>query len=239
MRAASIAICLLCVVAAKTFALEVKVVERDGTVVQVSASEPNLIEAAGGRITSFVFSEGMFTQTIDTEAGVVYFRPLQEGPRAGFVEMQDEAGERHRFTLVLVPQDQIEARRIVLDALQPTSGEIPADFVLASQSHVAKIKELLRLMLAAPERGATTIASEPKVVGGVSLLKLRVWHSSGMVGERYRLVNNTEDDYQVVEANMRFEEPVLAVAAAASVVPAGEATDVFVVMRAGEPRAQR
>ena len=229
MRAVSFAIFLLCASAARAFALEVKVMERDGEVIQISSSEPNLIEAAEGRITSFVFSDGMFTQTIDPDAGVVYFRPLQQGPRAGFVEMLDDEGRRHRFALVLVPQDQIEARRIVLEPGQPERKGLPSAYPLVSQSHVEKVKEFLRKMLEAPEQGSAILEADPQRIGAVLLRRLRVWHGAGLIGERFRLVNSTSNDYQVNEASIQLGEGVVAVAAAQSVVAAGASTDIFMI----------
>ena len=106
------ALLLLLLLGLRAAAAEAGAVVTDGSVVRVSADEPNLIEAADGKVSAFVFAQDAFEASSDAEAGVVYFQPRQEGARSGFVETIDGQGKRRRISLVLVAQRDFPAQRV-------------------------------------------------------------------------------------------------------------------------------
>ena len=166
---------------------------QDGAVIRVSAAEPNLVEAESGRITAFVFTQGKFIETIDEAAGVVYFRPLAEGPRSGFVEVTDAAGNRSRFALVLIPEPTWPAQRIVLQDSEVRRSEgselgmVPA---LPAADHVAAIKALMRTMLTAGTGSALQpVAPTQLEIGPWVLTRLASMRQGGLLGEMLRLEN--------------------------------------------------
>ncbi|MBF2735042.1 MAG: type-F conjugative transfer system secretin TraK [Betaproteobacteria bacterium AqS2] len=205
------------------------VVAADGAVVRVAADEPNLLEAAEGRVAAFVFAEGAFTQTIDAEAGVVYFRPLREQPRSGFVEVAYADGGRRRFALVIVPDPDQAARRVVLAAPAATA---PAFAPAVSTGHVAALKEFLREFAALDPADLVPAADAAELAAGdIVLVPRGVLRRGGFVGERYRLLNHGATPYLIDEDDLVHGAGVLAVAAAEQAVPPQGATWVHVVRR--------
>lgn len=200
----------------------------DGAVIRVAADEPNLLEASEGRVAAFVFAEGAFTQTIDAEAGVVYFRPLRPEPRSGFVEVAYADGGRRRFALVIVPDPDQAARRVVLAGPAAPAVAAPP----AAAGHVAALKEFLR-EFAAREEGLVPLAGAAELAAGEIVLVPRGGlRRGGFAGERYRLLNHGAAPYELDEDDVVHGAGVLAVAAAAAAVPANGATWVYVVRRA-------
>lgn len=202
----------------------------DGAVVRVSATEPNLVEAANGRISAFVFAEGKFTETIDTQAGVVYFHPLADGPRSGFVEVIDAHGERERYSLILVPDEQWPAQRIVLKA---ADKEPPPAQILhqpTSTSHVAAVKHILRQMLLGEAR-ARQISETPvrTQLGELTLTRLATYPSNGLRGELHRLENTSTNLVVINEQQLHFANDVIAVVTPLRELKGQAATEVYLV----------
>lgn len=98
------------------------ITSQSGTVIKVSATEPNLLEAQNGKINTFVFSDGVIEHNSDHEAGVIYFRPLQEGPRSGFIEVKYK-DKSERISLVLVADDTLQSQRIIIADLSSTKEQ--------------------------------------------------------------------------------------------------------------------
>lgn len=206
------------------------VVAHDGAVVRVSATEPNLVEAQNGRVAAFVFTEGKFTETIDVEAGVVYFRPLEEGPHSGFVEVIDENGERVRYSLIVVPDPDWPAQRIVLQG-PPAATRPPAlHHTPTTAGHVAAVKQLLRGMLAGTAPSNPPLDGETRAEIGVLLLtRLALYPSGGLVGELHRVQNTSTELAIVDEQSLHVTDDVLAVMVPVRELKPRAVTEVFVV----------
>lgn len=219
-------------------ASEARLVEaRDGAVIRVSASEPNLIEAGHGRITAFVFAEGKFVQTVDADSGVVYFRPLEEGPRSGFVEVEAGAGQRRRFGLVMIPDPNWPAQRIVLQdraaglEASERAAEPPETHVPAAADHVASVKSMMRALL--DGRGVELDGSRERTVVGSLLLERQATRTAGgLVGELHRMSNTGGEPLLIDEAGLHLGDDVIAVALASRRLRPGAASEAYLVRQA-------
>ena len=183
----------------------------DGSVVKVSADEPNLIEAKHGRISSFVFSEGKFSETIDEQSGVVYFLPLEEGPRSGFVEVVDDDNNRQRFNLILVPEKNQTSQRIVLLSKDEQEEPIQVNPVPVTSEHIATLKQFIRAMLQG------SITSQPIVevvsyqVDKLRITPITVYERNGLQGQLVNIKNTDSNDAQVQEHQLHIANDLVAI----------------------------
>ncbi len=230
-----IALALLAAAGGIACAAENLVEARDGTVVRVSATEPNLIEASEGRITAFVFADDAFDASSDPESGVVYFRPLQDGPRSGFVEYETAAGERKRVSLVLVAQSGEIAQRIVVQAegfqqVQPAE-QAPVPVALPRNQ---SLKRLLRQLAdsslavsAVPEQVALELA------GGVELNIVASTFDGGWEAQIGRIENRADAPAAVSFAAIAMlVGRTVAVASEVDSLAARESATVYLVREA-------
>ena len=199
----------------------------DGAVIKISSKQPNLIEAMYGKIAAFVFSEGMFTQTIDDEAGVVYFRPINEGPRSGFVEVIDKNNNRQRYSLILVPDDMQEAQRIVIND-NPVVTTANTSTIVKRNDYLQEIKSLMRLMID-DQQQTRKVNEETILIGNISLSKTAYWEQNNLAGEEYKLKNNHHQEFIINEANFLFNKNILAIAAVKNTLASFETTNLYIV----------
>lgn len=231
MTARAAALALLALAASAAHAGGQAVEAEDGSVVRVSAAEPNLVEAREGRVSAFVFTEGSMTETIDGEAGVVYFRPLGEGPTSGFVEVTDEGGMRTRFSLIVVPDPDRPAQRILLGAapVRPEAG--PEARPALPSGHVAGIKEVVR-DLAAGGHPPAAAGGGRTLLGSLAVTRFVAVRRGGLVGELLQIENNGEAEVEVEEAMLRLDPGVVAVSLGETSVAPGQRAEAYIVRRA-------
>lgn len=211
---------------------------QDGAVVRVAANEPNLVEAQLGRVTAFVFTDGMFEESIDTEAGVVYFTPLEEGPRSGFVEVIDLEGQRQRYSLTLVPDPGLHAQRIILKGDPgPVVQVIETVHVPQATPHVAAVKELLRrMLLEAVVPSVPAAEAQRLLMGDLVLTHLASYPGDGLVGELHRLGNEGTEVRYFDEARLHAADEIVAVTTPLLALEPGSSTEVYLVRVAPSTR---
>ncbi len=222
---------LLALAAAAAHAGGQAVEAEDGAVVRVSASEPNLVEAREGRVSAFVFTEGSMTETIDGDAGVVYFRPLGEGPASGFVEVTAGDGTRTRFSLIVVPDPDWPAQRILLGAAPESFADAPPERPALPAGHVAGIKEVVR-DLATGGKPPAAAGGGRTLLGSLAVTWSVAVRRGGLVGELAVIENTGDVEVAVEEAMLRLDPGVLAVSLSETSVAPGQRAEAYVVRRA-------
>ncbi|MCY4324729.1 MAG: type-F conjugative transfer system secretin TraK [Betaproteobacteria bacterium] len=208
----------------------------DGSVVRVSADEPNLIEAADGRVSAFVFADDAFEASSDSESGVVYFQPLLEGARSGFVETIDEQDRRRRISLVLVAQRDFPAQRIVIGAAADSSmadaqSPLPTNRALPRNR---QIKIMLR-QLASTAPGADLVSfpvGPPRMLAdGIEMTVIAASSVDGWQLQTALLVNPGAQAAVLRPADLAGRDRrVIAVASDVDAIAAGDSAIVYLVL---------
>ena len=220
--------------------LERTVEAHDGAVVRVSATEPNLVEAGEGRVSAFVFTEGAVTETIDSEAGVVYFRPLVQEPLSGFVETESEGGARTRYSLIIVADEDLPAQRIVLGAVESSSKEVPlASYEPTAGAHVTRIKDLVRELASDTSLGLASAGVVVQDFGGMVLTKAASVRRGSLVGELLYVENRGDEPRRVEETLLNAGPGVLAVAVLSETVGPGQAVEAYLIRAASVSDEER
>lgn len=218
---------------------------QDGEVVRVSADEPNLIEAEQGRITAFVFAEDAFEETSDHEAGVVYFLPREAAPRSGFVEVEDDSGQRSRFSLVLVPVQGWPSQRVVLAsggirASSQSDGMMQQDGGLPVTRRVSAVKGIMRELVRAAhdfDNAAAVRDSASRTLPGDLRLTVLAKKVDGALHGQVALLENLSARQAVISERMLLiDKEVVAVAVTRQTLAVGEAQIVYMVRMM--PRAE-
>ena len=205
---------------------------QDGAVVKVALQQPNLVEASNGKVTAFVFTEGKFTETIDPESGVLYLRPLEAGAHSGFIEIKTDSGHSQRFNLVLAPDENISAQRIVLqyreaETVRPAAAQLHQP--LATQ-HVRQIKKLLREMFKGKAEALLSVKPERMLIGeGLELTKYAALESGAMIGEMLSLRNFSNSTVEVNEAMLHVQDDIVAIVAENQSLAAGAKETIYLV----------
>ncbi len=207
---------------------------QDGAIVKVALEQPNLVEAKNGRITAFVFTEGKFTETIDPESGVLYLRPLEAGAHSGFIEVQAADGISQRFNLVLVPDDAINAQRIVLSYPDKAALALPVQSVPQASEHVATIKKLLKDMFGGKTDLLLPAEAEIFVIGkSLEMTKLAKFDRGTMTAETFSLRNYGSSGVDINEALLHIRDDIVAVVAEASTLAPGAKKTIYLVRARG------
>ena len=233
--AASLLLLLFCTRAVAEAAGSIAV---DGSVVRVSADEPNLLEAQDARISAFVFAEDAFQASSDSEAGVVYFQPLQEGARSGFVETVDESGQRRRISLVLVAQRDFPAQRLLVvpAAAGPDEASAPARPEEAGLDlpRNRQIKALLRQLANAGSDPDSLPAGPPRpLAGGIEMTVIASAAAGGWQLQTALLANRGRTAWALRPADLaRRDRRIVAVASDTASIAAGGSATVYLVLLA-------
>ena len=209
-----------------------KVFARDGQVIRIAATEPNLIEAQHGRVTAFVFADGAFVQTSDHEAGVVYIQATDNQPHSGFVEIETDSGQRLRYSLVLTPAQGWPSQRVVL-AEVAAPDEDASSARTSPPDLVAQIKELMRLLSAVPIPSAQ-VEQSAATEHQAQELRYVVLHrreQGSLSGEIARLNNPTAAELAISEPMLAFNREVLAVALTKPVLAAAASQIIYLIRR--------
>jgi conjugal transfer pilus assembly protein TraK len=220
---------LLMLVCQNSFALQVlDGVEGKTLFVKVSLRDLNSISIEGGKVRLIkAANDNLLTGTADAATGQALILPLVKEPFGIFVFSQSG----RRYSLVLQPQD-IPVESIVIREPLALQG-IKNNRVDKSSSYELQIKTMI-----------AALASD-HVPAGLeeqrTWKEIRLWHGSSfalersltsqfLMGEQYKLINNTNK--AIVIAEQEFYVPgVLAVAVTDLTIDPGNSSLVYVVKR--------
>ena len=219
---------LLLALAASQPALALQVVDaRDGETVlaKVSRKEVTRISIDRGRIRKVTGNAGEFVLEKDDEKGQV-IRPVAPDstrPINLFVST-----ERSTIGLLLQPVDTPSDAIVIREARDAATG--PAR-IERSGRHVRTMKNLLLAMAedALPDdMEVREPGRELTLWSGARLTLQRQWLGSGVVGEKYQLVNTGASTLDLAERDL-FKRGVMAVSVEQAALRPGEATQLFVI----------
>lgn len=220
---------LLLALAASQPALALQVVDaRDGETVlaKVSRKEVTRISVERGRIRKVTGNAGEFVLEKDDEKGQVFIRPVSPDstkPINLFVST-----ERSTIGLLLQPVDTPSDAIVIREARDAVTG--PAR-IERSGRHVRTMKNLLLAMAedALPDdMEVREPGRELTLWPGARLTLQRQWLGSGVVGEKYQLVNTSASALELAERDL-FKRGVMAVSIEQAALRPGETTQLFVI----------
>ena len=201
---------LLLALAASQPALALQVVDaRDGETVlaKVSRKEVTRISVERGRIRKVTGNAGEFVLEKDDEKGQVFIRPVSPDstkPINLFVST-----ERSTIGLLLQPVDTPSDAIVIREARDAATG--PAR-IERSGRHVRTMKNLLLAMAedALPDDMEVREPGRELTLWPGALTLQRQWLGSGVVGEKYQLVNTGASALDLAERDL-FKRGVMAV----------------------------
>ena len=201
---------------------------RDGETVlaKVSRKEVTRISIERGRIRKVTGNAGEFVLEKDDEKGQVVIRPVSPDstkPINLFVST-----ERSTIGLLLQPVDTPSDAIVIREARDAVTG--PAR-IERSGRHVRTMKNLLLAMAedALPDdMEVREPGRELTLWPGARLTLQRQWLGSGVVGEKYQLVNTGASTLDLAERDL-FKRGVMAVSVEQAPLRPGETTQLFVI----------
>lgn len=201
---------------------------KDGETVlgKISQKEVTHISVERGRIRKVTGNTGEFVLEKDEDKGQIFIRPVSPDstkPINLFI-----TSERSTIGLVLQPVDTPSDTLVIREARDPLTSNSRME---KSGRHVRTIKNLLLAMAgdALPDdMEVREPGRELTLWPGARLTLQRQWLGSGVVGEKYQLLNTGASALELAERDL-FKRGVMAVSVEQAALRPGETTQLFVI----------
>ena len=200
--------------------------EGDTVLGKISQKEVTRIRFERGRIRNITGNAGEFVLEKDEDKGQIFIRPVS--PESTKPINLFLTSEHSTVALLLQPVDTPSDTIVIRETRDPMKYPKP---MARSGLHVRTLKNLLLVMArdALPDDMVVReSAQELTLWPGVRLTLLRMWLGTGIVGEKYQLVNTGRSDVNLAERDL-YKSGVMAVSLEHARLPPGDATNLFVI----------
>jgi len=193
---------------------------------KISQKEVTRISFERGRIRKVTGNAGEFVLEKDEEKGQIFIRPTQvDGTKPINIFVTSDRGT---VALLLQPIDSPADTIVIREGREV--GASPSR-IERSGRHVRTLKNLLLAMATDALPDDMEIRETARVLSlwpGVRLTLQRAYLGTGIVGEKYQLVNVAKSDVTLTESDL-YKSGVMAVSLEQRTLRAGESTNLFVI----------
>ena len=196
---------------------------------KISRKEVTRIAFERGRVRKVTGSAGEFVLEKDDEKGQIFVRPTD--PQSTKPINLFLTSDRGTVALLLQPVDTPSDSIVIREPRDLRETSAAPTRIEASGRHVRTIKNLLLALAddALPEdMEAREPARDVALWPGTQLILQRVLLGTGVVGEKYQLINIGNTTREVAEATL-FKSGVMAISVEQLSLRPGEATNLFVI----------
>jgi conjugal transfer pilus assembly protein TraK len=194
----------------------------------ISLREPTRLAIEHGRIREVISVRGEIDKLTDEVAGQVFLTLPTDTAKPINIFVTDE--NNVTYSLMLVPQD-VPAETIILRTsvrMRETGGSNKAP------SYQRAVKNLILTMADSDNKqGGQQINTVIPLWENVRLVLDRRYNQSGLIGERYLLVNLSNEEIVIAEQEF-YRRGVLAVAVEYHNLAPAQSTTIFVVRQRGD-----
>ena len=220
------------VVSFNAYALqEVNPVEGQNAFVKISAKETTRLYIDGGKIRSFIATDGELTVEKDDDRGQLFIRPVILNKP---INVRVIAGSGATYNLVMqavdIPQEDIVIKESS-SFRSASSGETGKSKRGAASSTDKQVRSLVAAMALDEPPTSVEMRATQQEFGlweNTRFVMVAVYNERELVGEKYVLTNSGKTPMRLVEQEL-YRKGVVAVAIENMQLEAGQSTNIYVV----------